>query len=133
MSARRVVRARGGFTLIEVLVAMVLLAIVLTMLAAFSLGTATQLVNLSRGDVRQALTQREVNRLAALPYNELPAAAGCRTVTVSNLAHTSCVTITQAIKNRTVQLIVTPQWSGTYADTVVLQRSAPAYNPFNTP
>jgi prepilin-type N-terminal cleavage/methylation domain-containing protein len=126
-------RARGGFTLIEVLVAMVLLAIVLTMLAAFSLGTAAQLVNLSRGDVRQALTQREVNRLAALPYNELPAAAGCRTVTVSSLPHTSCVTVTQATQNRSVRLIVTPQWSGSYADTVLLQRAAPAYNPFNTP
>jgi prepilin-type N-terminal cleavage/methylation domain-containing protein len=126
-------RARRGFSLVEVVVAMVLLAIVLSMLAAFSLGTAAQLVDLSRSDIRQALTQREVGRLAALPYDSLPAAAGCRTVTVANLGHVSCVTVTTGAHDRTVQLTVTPQWTGIYADTVIIQRSAPAYNPFNTP
>ena len=132
MNGIRRLRTRTGFTLIEVVVAMVLLSIVLTMLATFSMGTATQLVNLSRGDVRQAVTLREVNRLAALPYDQLPGAAGCRTDTIANLGHTSCVTVVNGNKNRTVQLVVTPQWSGIYADTVVLQRAAAAYNPFNT-
>jgi prepilin-type N-terminal cleavage/methylation domain-containing protein len=131
MKEEGLMRARAGFTLIEVVVAMVLLAIVLTMLAAFSMGTATQLVNLSRTDVRQAVTLREVNRLAALPYDSLPGAAGCRTDTIATLVHTSCVTVVDGVSNRTVQLTVTPLWSGIYADTVVLQRAASAYNPFN--
>jgi prepilin-type N-terminal cleavage/methylation domain-containing protein len=132
MSSQRGLRSRDGFSLIEVVVAMVLLAIVLTMLAAFSIGTATRLVDLSRSDVRQALTQREVSRLAALPYDSLPGAVGCRNVTVANLGHTSCVAVTTVNQERTVQLIVTPLWSGTYADTVLIQRAAAAYNPFNT-
>jgi len=132
MKRSRLNGQRSGFTLIEVLVAMILLAIVLTMLASFSMGTATQIVKLSRSDVRQALTLREVNRLTALPYDSLPAATGCRSVTIANLAHTSCVTVTNGTRNRTVLVVVTPQWSGTYADTVVIQRAAPAYNPFDT-
>lgn len=125
-------RPRSGFTLIEVIVAMVLLGIVLTMLASFSIGAATQMVELSQGDVRQAITAREINRLAALPYDSLPGAAGCRTITVANLAHTSCVTVTNGSKNRTVRVIVTPPRGG-YADTLVIQRAAPFYNPFNAP
>lgn len=132
MKRARAAGPPAGFTLIEVVVAMVLLAVVLTMLASFSMGTARQLVTLSRSDVRQAITLREVNRLAALPYDSLPAEAGCRTVTVANLVHTSCVTITNGTRNRTVQVIVTPQRAGTYADTVVLQRAAGAYNPLDT-
>jgi len=125
-------RARAGFTLIEVVVAMVLLAVVLTMLASFSMGTATQTIDLSRSDARQAVTLRELNRVAALPYDSLPAAAGCRTVTIGILGHTSCITVTDGVKNRTIQVIVTPQRAGIYADTLVIQRAAPAYNPFNT-
>ncbi|NJD11730.1 MAG: prepilin-type N-terminal cleavage/methylation domain-containing protein [Gemmatimonadetes bacterium] len=132
MNRARLIAGRDGFTLIEVVVAMVILAIVLAMLASFSMGTATQLFRLSQGDVRQALTLREVNRLAALPYDSLPAAAGCRSVTIANLAHTSCVTVTNGTRNRTVRIIVTPQRAGTYADTIVFQRAAPFYNPFNT-
>ena len=130
--ARRMTGGRSGFTLIEVVVAMVLLAVVLTMLASFSMGTAVQLVKLSQSDARQAVTLGEVNRLAALPYDSLPAAAGCRTVTVGNLAHICCVTVTDGNRNRTVQIIVTPQLAGTYTDTLVIQRAAAAYNPFNT-
>jgi len=125
-------RAREGFTIIEVVVAMVLLATVLTMLASFSMGTATQTVDLSRSDARQAITLAELNRVAALPYDSLPSAAGCRAVTVGVLEHTSCVTITDGSRNRTVQVIITPLWGGSYADTLVLQRAAPAYNPFDT-
>ena len=132
MKRSRTLRPRSGFTLIEVIVAMVLLAIVLTMLASFSMGTATQMLDLSHADVRQAITAREVNRLTALPYDSLPNAGGCRTVSVAGLQHTSCVTITNATRNRAVQIIVTPQRGG-YADTLVFQRAAPFYNPFNTP
>ena len=97
------------------------------------MGTASQTVDLSRSNARQAVTLRELNRVAALPYDSLPFAAGCRTVTIGSLDHTSCITVTDGSKNRTVQVIVTPQWAGTYAVTLVIQRAAPAYNPFNTP
>ena len=81
--------APDGFTLIEVLVSIVLLAIVLTMLASFSTGTAMQLVKMSQHDVRQAVTLREINRLATMPYDALPGIGGCRNVRVANLEHTS--------------------------------------------
>jgi type II secretory pathway pseudopilin PulG len=128
-------RRRGGFTLIEVIVAILFMAITLSMLAAFSVGTATQLVKLSQSDVRQAVTLREVNRLAALPFTALTAENGvCRTVTVADLAHTSCVTIANSAEGRTVTIVVRPPsgLTSTYADTIVLRRVPPAYNPLNT-
>jgi len=125
---------RAGFTLIEVIVAIVFMAITLSMLASFSVGTATQLVKLSQGDVRQAVTLREVNRLTALPYAGLAAENGtCRTVTVANLAHSSCVSVTTTANMRQVTVVVTPPagLTSTYADTMVLRRVAPVTNPLN--
>jgi prepilin-type N-terminal cleavage/methylation domain-containing protein len=124
----RMAGRRSGFTLIEVVVAMVLLAVVLTMLASFSMGTAVQLVKLSQSDVRQAVTLGEVNRLAALPYDSLPAAAAAD----GDRAGSHLLRLTDG--NRAGPSgHHTPQLAGTYADTLVIQRAAAAYNPFNTP
>lgn len=122
---------RRGFTLIEVLAAIILLAVVFTMLASFSVGTATQLVRMSHDDARQAVTLKVVNRAATLPYDLLPSSAGCRTITVGNLGHNVCITVTTAGQSRTVQAVITPLRAGIYADTIVMERVRAAYNPFN--
>lgn len=101
---------RGGFVLVEVIVAMVLLAIATTSLAALMLSVSTSSVKQAGNAYRNGPLMHEVNRLIAVPYDSL--APGTTTITENSppYKHERKITIAEPIKDtlKTVQIIITP-------------------------
>lgn len=130
-------RARDGFTLIEVVVAMVLLSTVLVMLAGMTFHTAQQSVELHSTGARQALMLQEVNRMSSIPYDDVAGEVGCRTLgSGDGLEYTGCVTSTVSGNNAVqVQIVMTPVRSSMIRpDTVRFIRSQPpTRNPLCNP
>ena len=124
---------RDGFTLVEIVVAMIILSVVMVTLAGLTFQTARRALNSQGIDQRQALLQQQANMMAAVPYDSLGNYTGCTTVTTP-FAYTRCVTMTTPATNmREMTVIVTPTMSGTWApDTMKIERTKPAVNPINT-
>lgn len=126
---------REGTSLVELLVAMTLTGIVLTSLAGLTFDTARRSVVVAGNGYMQGLVTEQVNRLAAMPFANLPSAAGCVNVTTGVFPHRRCVTVTNVSNvRRNVQLIVQPTQRGLLPDTSNLVRwNPPATNPLFTP
>ena len=126
---------RPGISLVEVLVALTLLAVVLTSLAGLTVTAGRGAVRVAGGGYREGMLTQEINRLSATPFAALPAAAGCQTVASGPFPHTRCVTVASVnTRLRRVTIIVTPTQPGVTPDTVVFDRSdPPTFNPLSTP
>jgi prepilin-type N-terminal cleavage/methylation domain-containing protein len=125
---------REGFSLVEVVVAMVILAVVVMSLGMLTTVTAQRSIELANGTGREAFALQETNRLAAIPYASINAQAGCATVTMGQLSYQRCISVTQGNRYREITVIITPLKSGTFADTIVFRRVAEAaVNPLNLP
>lgn len=125
---------RDGFTLVEVVIAMVLLASVLVMLAGMTFATAQRSVDLQSAGVRQAMMLAAVNRMSAVAYDSLPSYAGCRTVTAADGdSYNACVTlVTLNSKSRRVVVVLDAARTGVPSDTMRMIRSkSPTANPLN--
>ena len=123
---------RDGFTLVEVVVAMVLLSAVLVMLAGMTFATAQRSVDLQSAGARSAVMLQEVNRLTAMEYADLAGQVGCRTLSSGADQFNTCIAV-NALGSRTsrVRVLLTPARSGVAADSVVFVRSQPSTsNPF---
>jgi prepilin-type N-terminal cleavage/methylation domain-containing protein len=96
---------REGFSIVEVVVSMVLMAVILTALAGLTYTTARQSVRNGDNTTLQAASLGAVNRFSALPYSTLTGAAGCDTVGVANNRFQRCVTVTQVSGARNVQVV----------------------------
>ena len=127
----------GGFTLLESLVAMGLIAAVLSVLAP----VLFQVAKLKARDVgtieRDAVLRGESNRLAMLTFAALDAQAGCTEVTDRARFHYSrCVTVTAvSAKERSILIAVHPANAEVPADSVTLTRtrtSLGSSNPFGS-
>ena len=123
---------RAGFSLVEIVVAMMLLSVTLLALAALmtqvaAQGRATEVVS-----QRNAALIQNVNYFTALSYEALdPAMAGCQTVESGMMPYERCVEITQAGSTRTVKIKVTPENTAYRADSAIFERTALPVNPFN--
>ena len=120
--------ARDGFSLVEVVVSMVMLAAVLTSLCGLTTVTAQRSLTLANSAARQAFTLQETNRIASYPYSTLSTLAGCDTLatttssTLNQLKYRRCITVSDSTRYRLVTMTVTPLRAGTYADTVQVRR-----------
>ncbi len=125
---------REGFSLVEVVVAMVMLAVVVMSLGALTTVTAQRSIVLANSTGRQAFALQETNRMATIPYGSINALAGCDTLSTGQLRYRRCISVTQAIRYREITIIVTPLKIGTISDTIVFRRVAEAVsNPLFTP
>lgn len=129
----RTLEPRDGFTLVEVVVAMVLLSAVLVMLAGMTFATARQSVNLQFAGARQALMLQEINRLSALRIADLDTQGGCRAVSSGAEDFTACITVTSVgTRTRDVRVVLTSTQAGVSPDTVTFTRTEPSTtNPFS--
>ena len=127
--------ARRGVSMIEVVVAMTLFAVVMTGVAAMTTQVARSAQFSSMATQRSAALATGVNQLEALPYDSLPGRQGCRNIASANFPRSECVTITNvAPRVRQVQFTLTPANSALRPDTVVFQRGRPTpRNPVNIP
>lgn len=124
-------RSRRGFSLIEIMIAMTITAVVL-----LSLGRLTTVVA-SRGrtnDIaakRNAILQQEANKFGAMPYSTLAGfSTASRTVTSSGFTYTRRLTITPVSTNfSTVKIVIVPARDTTKKDSVILSRSQASSTP----
>lgn len=127
----------NGFSLVEVVVSMVMLAVIVSSLAYFSTVTAQQAVVLSNATGREAFALQETNRIAALPYDSIPNKVGCDTVVAGSngvLKYRRCLSYSTGTRYRDVTAIITPLKTGTYADTLTVRRvTSASSNPLNFP
>jgi prepilin-type N-terminal cleavage/methylation domain-containing protein len=127
-------RTEAGFSLVELLVAVTLLALLLVGVARLNFVLAQRFYKLSQSPARDGIIAQLVNQFAATPFDSLASKAGTVTVNQPPLPYTRTVIVDSLSVNwRRVRIIVTPQSSMFKADTVTLQRTKPAPNPFFTP
>lgn len=133
-SARLVLRARAGISLVEIVVAMTLMSAVLIPVAGLTALGANRSVRNAGATYRQGILNQEVNRLTSLPFGTLPGAAGCVTVAAGTFPHTRCVAVTNVNGTlRQVRVIVTPAQPGVRPDTATFERAnPPTGNPLST-
>jgi prepilin-type N-terminal cleavage/methylation domain-containing protein len=132
MSAHRS-RSVAGFTLIESLIAMILISAILALLAPSLFHVANERVSVDAALLRQSVLRGEFNRLASLTFADLDGEAGCTTVSDTDLPHTRCITVTTlSERERSLKVQVTPSSSFIPSDSVVMMRTDREANPFNT-
>lgn len=127
--------ARRGVSMIEVVVAMTLFAVVMTGVAAMTTHVARSAQFSAVATQRSAAVATAVNKLEALPYDSLPGRQGCTNVSSATFPRTECVTITNiAPRVRQVQFTLTPANTALRPDTITFQRGQPTpRNPVNLP
>lgn len=125
--------ARRGMTLIEVVVALTVFAMVTVGIAGFT----TQVAKGSRmnglASIRAGALGAQVNRLEVLPYDTLPSRAGCTSVSTGLVPRTECVAVQDiVVGRRRVTFILRPNNTALRPDTVIFERTKPrAYHPLN--
>jgi len=115
--------ARRGLTLVEVTVAIVLLALLAVSNSALTLRFAERQRAVSLGAYRTAAMSAAVNTLIAVPYDSLPVRTGCDTVAAPVFTYARCVTVTSVSSTRTtLRIVITPSRL-LLPDTLVLDRA----------
>ena len=123
---------RAGFSLVEIVVAMLLLSVTLLALAALMTQVAQQGRATEATAQRNAALVRQVNYFTALSFDALdPALAGCTVVDDAPLPYERCVEISAGASTRTVKIKVTPTNSAYRPDSAIFERTASPVNPFN--
>lgn len=123
---------RGGFTLIETLVAMLLGAVILMALAPPLVRVSHQQHVFRDQTAREGVLLQEAERYATLSFDDLPDSDDCAVVASGTFPHTRCVfVLVSSNANRKLAVVVTPLNPALAADTVVVQRSRPKGNPFD--
>jgi prepilin-type N-terminal cleavage/methylation domain-containing protein len=101
---------RRGFVIVEVIVAMVLLAVAVASLASLIYSVSQSSLAATGNAYRNGVLMQEVNRLEGLPYDSI--AVGTSSVSVSTLPypHTRVVTVTEPVAAviKTVKVVITP-------------------------
>lgn len=124
--------SQRGFSLVEILVAILLLSLVLVGVAQLSFVLGRRFYGLSGGAARDAIIAQQVNQIAALPYDSLKGKAGTVTVNKPPLPYRRTIAVDSlSPKVSRVTIVVTPLNPVYRPDTVVMHRSRPATNPFN--
>ncbi len=124
----------AGYTLAEIMVALVVLSIAILPISGLAFQIANQSVASSQAQHVGGVVSGEAGRLSVLAYDSLPGAAGCVVVSSPTFSHERCITVVDVSPTlRRVTLIVTPSVSLGRPDTLVFDRGRPATgNPFNT-
>ncbi|MEO8576052.1 MAG: prepilin-type N-terminal cleavage/methylation domain-containing protein [Gemmatimonadales bacterium] len=122
-------RRRGGFILMEVVVAITLMALILTPLAAMIFKITARSHTIIGGAYRNGVLMEQVNLLESLPYDSLPAGTRTTQVTAKPYPHTVTTIITTyytkyMLKGKAITLVITPANALYKADTTKFIRSS---------
>lgn len=113
---------KKGVALVEVIVAMVLLAVTVSALAPLMYSVSRSTMKVTGNAYRNGVLMHEVNRLVALPYNSL--ASGSYSVSTGAYPHTREITVTEPATNlKVVRIVLTPANPSHKPDTVVFERT----------
>jgi prepilin-type N-terminal cleavage/methylation domain-containing protein len=122
------VKLRAGFSLIEIIVAMVLMATVLSALAALSYRVTRRGEDNDLRAKRTFALQHEANRFGAMPFSELAAQTnGSEPIILGDFLFTRTLTITAVgTKRYTIKIVVEPDLDPQASDSLVFDRTKPA-------
>lgn len=117
-------QSRRGFSLIEVIVSMLLLAIAVSSLAAMMHSVSQSSMKVTGAAYRNGVLMHEANRLIALPYDSLAVGSASYSSTSGRYPHTRFVTIAEPGENvKMVEVVVTPTNPMYKPDTLKLTRT----------
>lgn len=116
---------RKGFALIEVIVAMVLLAVAVSSLAALMYSVSQNGMKATGNAYRNGVLMHEVNRLEGIPYDSIPVGSSSIVVTTMPYPHTRVITVTEPVARtiKTVTVVITPANMKFKPDTVSFIRT----------
>lgn len=121
-SARRAVtRSRRGFSLIEVVIAMMMLSIIVTTLAALSGTMARRARRVSGSGFETGLLTQEVDRAVAVPIESLAVRLGQTTVdtpVTTPFPYARAISIAGRADSLTVRIAIRPLASAQRADSI---------------
>jgi prepilin-type N-terminal cleavage/methylation domain-containing protein len=127
---------RAGFTLIEVMVSVTIVAIGLLVMGRLLVRSARQAEAASAGSYQTAALAAQLGMYDAIPFDQLAAGTVCDTVTAHPFPRIRCMTVTNvSAKIRKVSVVVTPTDNPLLSpDSVVVERSiSGSGNPLNGP
>ena len=106
-------KGRSGFILMEVIVAITLLALILTPLAAMVFKITQRSHTIIGNAYRNGVLMEQINLLESLPYDSLAIGTTTTTVTAKPYPRTVKYTVAQyyvkwQMKGKTVVLVITP-------------------------
>lgn len=128
----RAAAPRAGFSLVEIVVAMLLLSVTLLALAALMTQVAAQGRTTEVVSQRNAVLGQQVNYFTSLSYTALDAGlAGCEDVDDAMMAYERCVEITIDGLSKQVKIRITPENTAYKPDSAMFERTALPVNPFN--
>ena len=118
-AATIVTSERRGFSVVEVIVAMVLLAIAISSLAALTYSVSQSAMIATGNAYRNGVLMQEVNRLEMSPYDSVPTGTSTQTVSGPPYPHTTVITVAEPSFNvvKTVQVVITPTQARFKPDT----------------
>jgi hypothetical protein len=124
---------RGGFILMEVIVAMTLLALIMTPLAAMVFKITARSHRSIGNTYRNAIVMEQVNLLESLPYDSLASGTTTTTVTDKPYPYTKTVIIAQyfqkwQLRAKSITLIINPANPLYRPDTTKFMRSSASTN-----
>ena len=122
-------RKSSGFILMEVIVAMTLLALIMTPLAAMVFKITARSHRSIGNTYRNAVVMKEVNLLESLAYDSIPAGTTTTVVADHTYPYTKKVVVAQSfqkwqLKGKSVMLVITPSNPLYKADTTKFIRSS---------
>jgi prepilin-type N-terminal cleavage/methylation domain-containing protein len=117
--------SRKGFVIVEVIVAMVLLAVAVTSLAGLLYSISQSGMVATGNAYRNGVLMNEVNRLVALPYDSLAVGSSSVNVSTAPYPHTRNITIAEPVATyfKTVTVVIKPTNVKYKPDTVNFTRT----------
>lgn len=119
-------KTRKGFVIVEIIVAMILLAIAVSSLAALSYNISQSGIVATGNAYRNGVLMNEVNRLEGIPYDSIAVVTN-QQVSVSTGAypHSRYITVAETVPNviKTVTVVITPTNKRFKPDTVTFMRT----------
>jgi prepilin-type N-terminal cleavage/methylation domain-containing protein len=124
-SAGLVGEPRKGFVLVEVIVAMVILAIAVSSLAALMYSVSQSGMVATGNAYRNGVLMHEVNRLEGIPYDSIPVGSSSIVVSTAPYRHTRVITVAEPVTAvvKTVQIVIIPANTKFKPDTVSFTRT----------
>jgi prepilin-type N-terminal cleavage/methylation domain-containing protein len=118
-------KQRKGFVIVEVIVAMVLLAVAITSLAALMYSISQSGMAATGNAYRNGVLMNEVNRLEALPYDSLAVGSTSINASTAPYPHTRVITVTEPVANtiKAINVVITPTNAKYKPDTLSFTRT----------
>jgi prepilin-type N-terminal cleavage/methylation domain-containing protein len=116
---------RKGMVLVEVIVAMVLLAVAVSSLAALVYSVSQSGIKTTGNAYRNGVLMQEVNRLEGIPYDSIPNGTATYSVSTGTYPHTRVITVSEPLvqKVKTIRIVISPVNSKYKPDTVSFTRT----------